>query len=172
MNIQIRTEHKNDISAISMINDMAFGQESEGNLIVKLRKSKSFIKDLSLVACMGNEIIGHILFSKIIIKNDTEEFESLALAPMAVIPEFQGLGIGSQLINKGLQKAIKLGYESVIVLGHDTYYPRFKFKPASQFKITCPFDVPDTNFMALELKKGSLDTISGCVVYPKEFKDM
>jgi len=172
MNIQIRPEHKNDISAISMINDMAFGQEAEGNLIVKLRKNKNFIKDLSLVACMGNEIIGHILFSKIVIKNDTEEFESLALAPMAVIPEFQGLGIGSQLINKGLQKAIKLGYESVIVLGHENYYTRFNFTPASQFQISCPFEVPDTNFMAIELKKGNLDKVSGCVVYPKEFKDL
>ncbi|WP_372642078.1 GNAT family N-acetyltransferase [Ancylomarina sp.] len=172
MNIQIRPEHKNDISPISMINDMAFGQEAEGNLIVKLRKTKNFIKDLSLVACMGNEIIGHILFSKIVIKNDTKEFESLALAPMAVIPEFQGLGIGSQLIKKGLEKATKLGYESVIVLGHENYYPRFDFAPASQFQILCPFEVPDASFMAMELKKGSLDGVSGCVVYPKEFKHL
>jgi len=172
MNIQIRPEHKNDISAISMINDMAFGQEDEGNLIVKLRKNKNFIKELSLVACMGNEIIGHILFSKITIKNDKEEFESLALAPMSVILEFQGLGIGSDLIIKGLQKAIKLGYESVVVLGHENYYSKFKFTPASQVQTTCPFEVPDANFMALELKKGSLDSVSGCVVYPKEFKNI
>ncbi|MDE5420914.1 N-acetyltransferase [Ancylomarina sp. DW003] len=169
MNIQIRPEHKNDLPAISMINDLAFGQETEGDLIVKLRKNRNFIKELSLVACMGNEIIGHILFSKITIKNETEEFESLALAPMSVIPELQGLGIGSQLINKGLQKAIKLGYESVIVLGHESYYPKFKFSPASHFQITCPSNVPDKNFMALELKKGSLDSVSGCVIYPKEF---
>jgi len=172
MNIQIRPEHKNDISAISMINDMAFGQEDEGNLIVKLRKNKNFIKDLSLVACMGNEIIGHILFSKIMIKNDNVEFESLALAPMSVIPEFQGLGIGSELIKKGLQKATKLGYDSVIVLGHENFYPKFKFTPASQFQITCLVEVPDANFLALELKKGSLDSISGCVIYPKEFNDL
>ena len=172
MNIQIRPEHKNDISAISTLNDMAFGQEAEGNLIVKLRKNKNFVKELSLVACMGNEIIGHILFSKIMIKNDTEEFESLALAPMAVIPEFQGLGIGSQLINKGLQKATKLGYKSVVVLGHENYYPRFNFTPAIQFQITCPFQVPDVNFMAIELQKGNLDSVLGCVVYPKEFKDL
>ncbi|MCZ4693235.1 N-acetyltransferase [Ancylomarina euxinus] len=172
MNIQIRPEHKNDISTISMINDMAFGQEAEGNLIVKLRKKKSFIKDLSLVACMGNEIIGHILFSKITIKNDTEEFESLALAPMSVIPEFQGLGIGSQLIKKGLEKAAKLGYESVIVLGHENYYPRFNFTPASRFQISCPFEVPDASFMALELKKESLGSVSGCVIYPNEFNNL
>ena len=172
MKIQIRPENKNDISTISMINDMAFGQEDEGNLIAKLRKKKNFVKELSLVACMGNEIIGHILFSKITIKNDTEEFESLALAPMSIIPEFQGLGIGSELIKKGLQKATKLGYNSVIVLGHENYYPKFKFTAASQFKITCPFEAPEANFMALELVKGSLDAVSGCVVYPKEFNNL
>lgn len=172
MNIQIRPEYKNDISTISMINDMAFGQGNEGNLIIKLRKNRNFIKDLSLVACMGDEIIGHILFSKIIIKNGNEEFESLALAPMSVIPELQGLGIGSELIKKGLQKATKLGYKSVIVLGHENYYPKFKFTPASQFQITCPFEVPDANFMAIELEKGSLKNVSGCVEYPKEFNDV
>lgn len=172
MNIQIRPEHKNDFSSISMLNDLAFGQEAEGNLTVKLRKNKDFIKELSLVACMGNEIVGHILFSKIIIKNNEEEFQSLALAPMCVMPELQGLGIGSQIIKKGLQKATKLGYESVVVLGHDTYYSRFGFAPASSFQITCPFDAPDSNFMALELKKGSLNHVSGCVEYPTEFNDV
>ena len=171
MNIQIRPEHKNDYSSISMLNDLAFGQETEGILIEKLRKKKGFIKELSLVACMGNEIVGHILFSKIIIKNNGDEFQSLALAPMSVIPELQGLEIGSKLVYKGLQKAAKLGYESVIVLGHDKYYPRFGFAPASKFHINCPYDAPDANFMALELKKGSLDQVSGSVVYPKEFSD-
>ena len=69
MKIQIRPENKNDISTISMINDMAFGQEDEGNLIAKLRKKKNFVKELSLVACMGNEIIGHILFENYIAKS-------------------------------------------------------------------------------------------------------
>ncbi len=172
MNIQIRPEHKNDLSAISMINDMAFCQENEGDLVVKLRKNRNFIKELSLVACMGNEIIGHILFTKIIIKNEEEEFESLALAPMSVIPELQGLGIGSELIKKGLLKATKLGYESVIVLGHENYYPKFKFTPASQFQVSCPFEVPDANFMAIELQKESLENVSGCVEYPKEFNNI
>jgi len=172
MNIQIRPEHKNDYSSISMLNDLAFGQEAEGNLIEKLRKNRDFIKELSLVACMGNEVVGHILFTKVRIKNNEEEFHSLALAPMCVLPELQGLGIGSQIIKKALQKAVKLGYESVIVLGHDSYYPRFGFAPASKFQITCPFEAPDSNFMALELKKGSLDQVSGCVEYPKEFNDV
>lgn len=172
MKINLRPENKNDYSAISMINDMAFGQEAEGKLIENLRKNRKFIKDLSLVACMGSEIVGHILFFPIIIKSDNEEFHSLALAPMSVIPELQSLGIGSQLVQKGLAKAKKLGHKSVIVLGHDNFYPKFGFKPASEFNIKAPFEVPDTAFMAIELYSGSLKNTQGTVTYPKEFDNV
>ena len=170
MKIQIRPENKNDYKIISMVNDMAFGQETEGILIEKLRKNRNFIKELSLVACMGNEIIGHILFFPIQIKSEGESFESLALAPMSVIPELQGLGIGSQLVEKGIAKAKKLGHQSIIVLGHEKYYPKFGFKPASEFNITAPFEVSDNVFMAKEIQPNSLADVSGCVEYPKEFK--
>ncbi|PKQ60758.1 hypothetical protein BZG02_17975 [Labilibaculum filiforme] len=172
MKIQIRPENKNDYKTISMINDMAFGQESEGLLVEKLRKNKKYLKDLSLVACMGNEIVGHILFSPIEIKSGNSSFKSLALAPMSVIPELQGLGIGSQLIENGLAKAKKMGHQSVIVLGHAAFYTKFKFTPASLFEITCPFEVPNEVFMAIELEKDALKNVSGTVEYPKEFQNL
>lgn len=172
MKINLRPENKNDYSVISMINDMAFGQETEGKLIENLRKNRKFIKELSLVACMGSEIVGHILFFPIIIKSHKDTFQSLALAPMSVIPELQSLGIGSQLVEKGLAKAKKLGYKSVIVLGHDKFYPKFGFKPASTFNIKPPFEVPDHIFMAIELCNNSLKNIEGTVSYPKEFNKL
>ncbi|WP_321309857.1 N-acetyltransferase [Marinifilum fragile] len=172
MKISIRPENKNDYSTISMVNDMAFGQEAEGILIEKLRKNKKFIKDLSLVACMGNEIIGHILFFPITIKGNKQEFNTLALAPMSVIPELQGLGIGSQLVEKGIAKAKNLGHKSIIVLGHENYYPKFGFKPAATFNIIAPFDVPENAFMALEIVKDALSTVEGTVEYPKEFDEV
>lgn len=172
MKIQIRPESKGDYKQISLINDMAFGQEEEGKLVDKLRKNRSFRKELSLVACMGSEIIGHILFFPIQINSNSQYTESLALAPMSVLPELQGLEIGSQLVRKGLAKAKKLGYKSVIVLGHEKYYPKFGFEPASKFDITAPFEVPDQCFLAIELEKNSLENTSGCVIYPSEFNDV
>lgn len=172
MKIQIRPESKNDYQTISMINDLAFGQEAEGILVENLRKNNKFIKELSLVACLGNEIVGHILFFPVSIKSPNAEFETLALAPMSVIPELQGLGIGSQLVQKGLERAKKMGKTSVIVLGHETYYPKFGFKPATEFNISAPFEVPENVFMALEIIEGSLKEIQGCVEYPKEFNDL
>lgn len=75
----------------------------------------------------------------------------------------------TSLINKSINIAKELDYKSIIVLGHENYYPRFGFKPASKWGIKSPFDVLDESFMALELKDGSLDGVAGTVVYAKEF---
>ena len=109
------------------------------------------------------------MFTKLIIKNGEKENLSLALAPLSVLPQYQNKGIGSKLIIESLKIAENLAFKSVIVLGHDKYYPRFGFKPASIWGIKAPFEVPDESFMALELMDGSLDGITGTVVYAKEF---
>jgi len=93
MNITIRREEDNDHIQIYEVNKLAFQQENEGKLIAKIRKSENFIPELSIVAELDNRIVGHILFSKIKIAGDSD-YESLALAPMAVIPEFQKKGSG------------------------------------------------------------------------------
>ena len=73
------------------------------------------------------------------------------------------------MITQGLESARELGFGSVIVLGHEHYYPKFGFLPASRWGIRAPIDVPDNVFMAMELKPGSLNNISGVVEYPVEF---
>ncbi len=168
MQFIIREEIPADYKKISLINDLAFKQTDESKLITKLRNSNSFIPKLSIIAEIDNEIVGHILFTKIqIISN--EIYDSLALAPMAVLPEFQNRRIGSALVRAGLKKAKDLKFKSVIVLGHKNYYPKLGFQKASNWQIKCPFEVPDEAFMAIELIKNGLDNISGIVQYPKAF---
>jgi len=140
-------------------------------LIDKIRAGDSFIPELSLVAELEGEIVGHILFSKIKILGK-DEYESLALGPMAVVPKHQKQGIGGKLITTGLEIAKKLGFESVIVVGHKDYYPKFGFKRASLWGIKCPFEVPDEAFMAIELVENSLKNKAGTVQYPKEFMEV
>ena len=168
MTIMIRQETKEDYSKVYEVNRLAFSQENESILVEKIRKGDNFISELSLVAEVNNEIVGHILFSKIkIIGNTTTD--SLALAPMAVLPEYQKQGIGGKLIKKGLEAAKELGFNSVIVLGHKEYYPIFGFQKASKWNIKCPFEVPDEAFMAIELFGNSLTGMEGTVEYPNEF---
>ncbi len=168
--IHIRTETTEDYEGIDEVNRQAFEQEFEGQLVRKIRMGQNFIEDLSLVALEETNIVGHVLFSKIKIQGE-REYETLALAPMAVKPEYQQKGIGKKLVRAGLKKAKDLGFGSVIVLGHSDYYPQFGFQMASQWEIKCPFNVPDESFMAIQLIPGDLEDKSGTVNYPREFDE-
>lgn len=164
----IRQERPEDYSAVYSVNKLAFNQKDEAELVNKIRKGKNFIPKLSIVTEKDNKIVGHILISKISIIGK-KRYQLLALAPMAVLPEYQRQGIGSELVKSALITTKELGFDSVIVLGHPEYYPRFGFKKASLWNIKCPFEAPDESFMAIELKKGSLFEKSGIVQYPEEF---
>ncbi len=151
--------------------NMEFSDEKEHELVSRIRKSEAFIPELSLVAINkdNNEIAGHILLSKIKISNDNQLAKSLALAPVSVLPEYQNKGIGRSLILEALKIAKELGYNSVIVLGHPKYYPKFGFKKASLWGIKAPFEVPEEAFMAVELQEAALENVSGIVEYSNVF---
>jgi len=148
---------------------MEFSDQTEHNLVARLRKSDAFIPELSLVAEINGKIVGHVLLTKIVITNDEKEFDSLALAPLSVMPEYQNKGIGSKLVAESFDIARGLGFQSVIVLGHPTYYSKLGFKPAGGWNIKAPFEVPEDVFMACELIEGGLQGVSGIVSYSKEF---
>ncbi len=174
MQINIRQEKQSDYQAVFNLIEKAFKNEEysdhkEQFLVAKLRNSDAFIPELSLVAEIGNQVIGHILLTKIKIKNEKQSFDSLALAPVTVLPEFQKQSIGKQLIEFAHKKAKELGYKSIVLLGHKDYYPRFGYIQAHKFKIELPFDVPKENCMVIELTNNGLKGVRGMVEYPKEF---
>jgi putative acetyltransferase len=169
----VRQETKADQRAVFEVNQQAFGREGEAKLVDALRKNAEvFIPELSLVAVSDEQVVGHILFTRLQIQDGNKHRESLALAPMAVRPAFQGLGVGGQLIQKGLEVAKELGFRSVIVLGHEHYYPKFGFTPAERWGVKSPFEVPAEVFMAIELVPDGLKDSSGLVVYPREFESV
>ncbi|WP_343707875.1 N-acetyltransferase [Flavobacterium sp.] len=174
MEITLRQENKNDFESVFHLIEKAFEKEEysdhkEQFLVERLRKSDAFIPELSIVAELDNKIVGHILFTKLQIKNESQIFPSLALAPVSVLPEFQGKGIGSKLILQGHEIAKSLGYKSVILLGHQDYYPRFGYELCIKYNIKMPFDVPAENCMVIALTENALSGISGEVIYPSQF---
>ncbi|ATP42141.1 GNAT family N-acetyltransferase [Solibacillus sp. R5-41] len=177
MEISIRQERPEDYSKTEEVVKSAFLDEEysdkkEHELVHRIRKTEAFIPELSLVALNQNEsIVGHILLSKIKIVDGEKAVESLALAPVSVLPEYQKKGIGSQLIKEVLKKAEEAGFHSVIVLGHSEYYPKFGFKQAKLWDIKAPFDVPDEVFMAIELTEKCLESVRGIVQYSEAFSE-
>lgn len=170
--IKIRPEKKEDYSKIYEINKLAFKSDEEPRLVEVIRELENFIPELSLVAVKNEQIIGHILFSPITIETKKSAVPALALAPMAVLPEFQNQGIGSELVRYGLKECKRLGHKIVVVVGHPNYYPRFGFSSARAKGLESPFPVSDEVFMVLELVPGVLDRISGMVRYSKAFDEV
>lgn len=168
-NIKIRQEIPSDRKKIFELikNTFAQAQHTDGdehNLVDRLRESTAFIPELSLVAEYNNEIIGHILFSKIKVGDSVQ----LALAPLSVATKYQKLGIGSNLIQEGHKIAKTMGYEYSILLGYPSYYSKFGYKPAHIFGIKSPFDAPKEFYMAINLQ-GKSTNLNAVVQYPQEF---
>ena len=168
--VEIRFERPEDIDEVRLLNTKAFGQPIEGRIVDKLRKSCKRI--LSLVAISNNEIIGHIMFSPVTIESQEGVIEGMGLAPMAVLPELQNQGIGSKLIEEGLRIIRNTSCPFVVVLGHETYYPRFGFQRASNYGLKSQWEgIPDEAFMVMILDNSVMKRVSGIVRYRNEFDD-
>jgi putative acetyltransferase len=166
--VTVRCENAKDPQerlVVRSTNQAAFGRPDEADLIDAVRADGAEI--LSLVAELGQRIVGHILFSRMWIDTSSGPVPAVALAPMAVLPECQRRGIGGRLIRSGLDLLRARGERIVIVLGHPDYYPRFGFSCEKARALDSPFR-PEA-FMALELSPGALDGISGNVKYSAAF---
>lgn len=148
------------------MNRAAFDTSTEADLVDTLRQQAHPI--VSLVAAVDDTVVGHILFSPVtLLPHPTVPI--MGLAPMAVLPARQRSGVGSALVQAGLDECRRLGSVAVVVLGHADYYPRFGFARASSFDLASEYDVPDELFMALELHAGALRGTSGTIRYHAAF---
>jgi putative acetyltransferase len=166
----IRREAPSDRAAIRRVNEAAFGGSGEANAIDALRNRGQLA--LSLVAVEDEQVVGHILFTPAIIESADRVWPALGLAPLAVLPECQRQGIGTALMQAGLEECRQLGYERIIVLGHTGYYPRFGFVPARRFSIGNQFGVKGDEFMILEMRPGALDGVKGIAKYQPEWSSV
>jgi putative acetyltransferase len=168
--MKVRKERPADVEQIRAVNAKAFGRDAEADLVDALRESG--VRFLSLVAERDGDIVGHILFTPVELVGGSRDLKLAGLGPMAVTPERQKQGIGSRLVEAGMQACREAGYDAVIVLGHPAYYPHFGFAPASNFGIRSEYRVPDEVFMLLELNPGALEGNQGLVRYHDAFKNV
>ncbi len=166
--MNIRREAPGDAPAIRMIHEQAFGGTYESGVVEGLRIADRVT--LSLVAENDDRVVGHVIFSPIKFEQYPNESRWAALGPIGVLPENQGLGIGSQLLMRGLEGCRDVGINGVVLLGSPIYYSRFGFVRASDHGLTSEFgDGPA--FQAIELRTGALADIGGKVIYAPEFNE-
>ncbi|MGD0612693.1 MAG: HAD-IA family hydrolase [Anaerolineales bacterium] len=163
----IRPETPRDVAGIRSLHGKAFGHGREADLVDLIRAHHRAA--LSLVAVNGGEVLGHLLFSKVVLQPQPWALRGLGLGPVAVLPEFQRRGIGSRLIRAGLELCREQGYDFVVLLGDPAYYRRFRFQRACDHSLENEYGA-DHEFMVLELQPGALAKASGQVEYPPEFK--
>jgi len=165
--VTIRAERPEDIAGIRYVNDRAFGQAQEGQLVEALRMNGGVL--LSLVAVEDRRLVGHILYSPVSIESGGKEIIGAGLGPMAVLPEFQRQGIGSRMVEEGNSRLRETGLPFIVVLGHPAYYTRFGFEPASRHGIRCQWEVPADVFLVMVIDREEMLSVSGLAKYRQEF---
>ena len=149
---------ENQTKVYALLNQAFPGSEYEVELVKKLHKNSKSIHEW--VCIHANRVIAYVAFSNAYNGND---ICGLHLAPMAVTPEFQKQGVGSELLSFALrQESIKA--QSLFVLGEPDYYKKFGFEPCSV--PVCPFDKNNAHFLSIR----NNSTISFTVGYEPEFK--
>ena len=164
----IRPAEPGDAAAIRGVLRAAFPTAAEADLVDALERDGDAI--VSLVADRGGGIVGHVLLSRMRVTGDGRACRAVGLGPVAVVPGFQGGGIGAGLIEAALGIARATGEEIAFVLGEPDYYRRFGFSA----KVAAPFASPYAGpyFMALALPPGFVPPASGDAAYAPAFSEL
>ena len=164
----VRAESGGDAAGIRRVNELAFGSRLEADLVERLRLSCP--EALSLVADDQGTLVGHILFTPVIVESGDRHVAGMGLAPMAVAPDRQRQGIGSMLVGMGIERLRERRCPFVVVVGHPGYYPRFGFAPAWRFGLRSQWQgIDDAAFMALMLDPAVMSGVAGIARYRDEF---
>ncbi len=167
MEITLRPEEERDYRLVEHITREAFWNVykpgcDEHFILHNLRGAPSFIRELDYVAEADGEVAGNIVYSRGTVADAAgTAHEVIGFGPVSVLPALQGRGIGARLIRHTLGLAREAGHRGVIIFGNPAYYHRFGFENAARFGITTADGANFDAFMALELRAGGLDGITG-----------
>lgn len=157
--IEMRPETGRDIPAIRTLTFQAFDQPDEADLVDRLRAAGDCA--LSLVACEGGQVCGHVLLSPL-----RASFPALGLAPLSVAPGFQGRGIGTALLHDAIRRAETDGWQAIFILGDPGYYARVGFSVADAADYATPYSGP---YFMVRFLGNHTPSKTGTIDYPPAF---
>lgn len=170
MTLTIRREQPKDIEGIYNVEKDAFDRTDEADLINRLRDLD--VIWLSHVALMGEEIVGHALYTMVKVTDGDSMRQFPALGPLAVASKYQRQGIGGALMRVGLREARARAYSMMFVVGHPEYYSRFGFEPAKPLGFTSDYvedEGPHEHFMVAMFDESLRGKVRGHVQYHPAF---
>lgn len=176
----IRSERPEDYRTITALVETAFktarmSDGSEQEYVRKLRQGAGYIPRLALVAEKGGRLIGHIMLTAVPLKPTSNKTSALGqgndggvllLAPLSVLLEYRGAGVGAALTREALSRAREMEFSGIVLAGDPSYYGRFGFQRAESFGIRPDMEIPSQYFLALELSPGALAQKPGLIHIP------
>lgn len=162
----IRRERPGDAGRVWAVHRAAFDTATEADLAAALREGGHAIAELSLVAELDGDVVGHVVCSRGHIGGGP----AVGLGPIAVLPEHQGRGVGSALVHAVLGAADALGEPLVALLGSPDYYHRFGFVASAELGIEAPDPAWGAYFQVRPLS-GHEPTMTGPFTYAPPFDD-
>ncbi len=161
MEISLRHEMAADYTSVEQVTREAFWNLyvpgcSEHYLAHVMRDHRDFIPDLDYVACIDNQIVGNIMYTKSKVIDETgQTIETLTCGPVSVLPKYQRKGIGSALIQQTSSRARAQGYPAIIIYGSPSNYCRHGFKSCRDYNLSNMGGKHPYGLLVLELKEGS-----------------
>ena len=134
--------------------------EGEGQMIsavaMNLLGEETTPETISLVAEADGAVVGHVAFSPVTVE-DRKDWKGYILAPLGVVPEFQHRGLGSRLIETGMERLTEMGVHVLFVYGDPEYYGRFGFRTDLASGCSPPYELEYAfGWQAVVLNEGDL----------------
>jgi putative acetyltransferase len=157
-----------DHADIRRINDEAFGEALEGDLVEAIRASDRFVPHLSLVAVSEGQSLGHVISSYVDLVGVPGTRRVLQVGPIAVLPAHQRRGIGSALMHETIRIADVRGEPLLLIEGNPAYYERFGFSRADAAGIEPPPEALAAKYFMFRPLRAYEPSLKGRAVYPAE----
>lgn len=160
--IKIRNETEADYKIVEEITRRAFYNIYvpgcvEHYLVHIMRGHKDFISELDLVIELDGQIIGNIMYTKAkLVDEDRAEKVILTFGPVSIAPEFQRMGYGKKLMEYSFEKAVQLGYDTIVIFGSPANYVSSGFKSCKKFNVSLEDGKYPAAMMVKELVPGVL----------------
>ena len=163
MKITIRNEEEKDFKIVEEITRKTFYNMyipgcTEHYLVHTMRNHEDFIGELDFVIELDGNIIGNIMYTKAILRDELGiEKTILSFGPLCILPEYQRKGYGKMLLEHSFEKASQMGYDVVVVIGSPSNYVSRGFKSCKRYNICMENGTFLAPMMVRELKIGALD---------------